>query len=1166
MFKEVNLQEKVCKDKYILMKNSREEFCEIPKEYIKNIHYEWHDICYMDIEVPYHISVDGVKKVNPLYDKFLGKRQYIKVNDEEKYVVTDCDRTEDYTGKKVKTIKAQSAEITLNDFDFYIGEGGITRKLFKVENDIDISDGILDLSIAETGWKIGTVSDKARLEMNKINEIYYKDLYSSLQKNNVAKEMVLWEKSFTDLNPLVNNVLTVNISYKNIKSYIDGKLQKDENAIHQLGSFHTGIKKIKAIYSGNDEYRYAIKYEITLNDNLTTEKWCEFTYLGAMNVNFGNIAMNYTTGLEVEKSYLKYRSFDEGIYKIYDFLKQEVGQAFGVKFIFDTMNKRINCHHFSEVGEETSLFLSYENFIKTINKKSQYDEIISKLYVESQKATISEENPTGMDYILDFTYFRENGLMSDELMSAYDRYLVAIDGKQEIIVTKRIDLNTFNKKKIKLDTERKTLEENLKGLQSIWSAYVKEKDDINSTRMAVEINEVQAKINANLRETELCRQSINSLNEEIKTIVDSITISTASDTQGKIFNDELLEELNDITITDTLSDDYYTTSYSLYNYAVETLSKRNKLPIEFSIDTVGLLQNMIIPEGYKFDNILKLGNFINIKDDEIENGKVRLASFDYSPRDFKADGFQFSNNDEDFTELNKMSNIGRSINKNITYTNNYKTSWVAGKDVNNFVNSMLTDYLDAKAVNIRSRQGRNKYDQSEVGMFVIDALSENESSQIYIGSGSICFTDDNWLHCQTCLDGGGLVGSTIVGRIIAGHNLLIGNENNTMIIDENGISIEGNYLSIKGVDGTNKDFNSYITMLSNQIALGVADSKSHTDAQIKVLSDEISLKVSSLGENLTIVEQKITPEGILSSVNTQIGEGGQIDTVSTLLNKQGFIVRNGCIQILNNAGQTVLQGDVNGNLILAQHGTVQIGNSWFGDGGTQLFDYVSFKSSDDPNKNIYYSKTGNIYPATSGTCGIGTATNYFDTIAGRALGLPRTIGHNTVLAGGQVYVRSAYDGDGIVADNEGYFFPVANADWSLGRPTNRWSTIYAYNLDMPSDEGLKENVRYLTQNYSKFKTLSEDIALTNEDCYEFIKELKLAEYDYKTDDNKLKNQIGFIAQDVLEISNAISSKIINTNNNSLSYSVNNYINVVVGALQVVIAKIDNIENVLNERA
>lgn len=904
MFKKINLQSSVCKDKFVLMKNSREQFCEIQKEYIKNIHYSWHDINDMDIEIPYHISVNGKKQVNPLYDKFLGKRQYIIVNENEKYVITDCEKTEDYTGKKIKKIKAQSSEITLNDFDFYIGEGGMTRKLYRVANDIDISEGILDLCLAETGWSVGDISDKARLEFNKMNEIYHKDLYNSLQKNNVVKETVLWEKTFTDLKPILNNVLSVNISYKNIKSYIGGKLQKDENSIHQLGEFHTSITKIKAIYSGNDESRYAIKYEITLADGLTVEKWCDFTYLGAMDVNFETISMSYTTGYEVEKSYIKYRSFDEGMYKVYDFLKQEVEKAFGVKLIFDTTNKEILCYHFTEVGHDTPLFLSYENFITTINKKEQYDEVISKLYVESQKATISEENPTGLNYILDYTYFREHGLMSDELISAYDRYIAVIDGKQDIIVNKRIDLNTWNKKKIKLDTERKTLEENIKGLQSIWSAYIKEKDEINASRIASEINGLHNKHADNLRETEICRQNINNLNEEIKTIVDSISIPTATDVQGKIFDGALLDELNDITITDTLTDDYYTTSYSLYSYAVDVLSKRNKLPIEFTTDTVGLIQNMIIPEGHTFDDILTLGNYVNIDDTEINNEKIRLIEFNYSPSDFKIDGLKFSNNDEDFTDLSRLSNVGRSINKNINYTNNYKTSWVEGKNVNNFVNSMLTDYLDTKAVNIRGRQGRNKYDQSEAGQFIIDALSDNEASQIYIGSGMICFTSDSWLTTDTCLDGSGLVAQALIGKIVASNKLLIGNENNTMIIDENAITIEGNCLNIKGIDGTKSNFNSYIKMLSDQISLGVSDSINHTDAQFKILSEGIATKVSKGDEFKT--EFKQTSEAF----NFNVGN----NTMNVFMNKYGLSIRNGAITIYDNVGNIMLQGDAQGNL------------------------------------------------------------------------------------------------------------------------------------------------------------------------------------------------------------------------------------------------------------
>lgn len=765
MFKRFNLQEEICKDEFILMKNSREDFCEIDKNYITNINYNWHDLNTMSIEVPLHISVNGKKMINPLYDKFLGKGQYIKVNSEEKYVVTECERTEDYSGKKIKSITAQSGEIKLNDFDFYIGTGGLARKLFKIPNDVDVSDGILDLALVETGWKVKTVSDKARLEMNKMSEIYYKTIATSHKVNNIAKGSQIFAYTFTDLkNPTTGNNLQANINYRSVKSYIDNQLQKDETITHQLGDFHTGIKRIVATYDSNDDYRYAIKYEITLTDNIVLERWHEFTYLDAMNIDVEEILMSYTNGTEVEKSYMKVRNFEEGTYKVYDFLKNEVEPAFNVKIIYDTFNKEISCYTYEELGKDMPLFLSYENFIKTINKKHQYDEIVTKLYVESEHANISEENPTGLNYILDYTYFKENGLMSDELIKAYDRYLATLTGKQEQIVTKRIDLNTLNKEKINLDTERMTLEEKIKGLQAIWNAYVKENDTQNSTRIATEIKDLQTKHAENLTKAEQIKQQIDTITDEIKNIVNTVTIETATDEQGKIFDDILLDEIRDITITDTLSDDYYTTSYSLYKYSTDVLAKRNKLQIEFDVDVEGLLQNMIIPQGETFDKTLVLGDYVNIDDSDIDNGKVRLISFDYSPKDFKVSNLGFSNNDEDFSDLSKLGNVGRSIRRSATFTTNYKSSWVAGKEVNNFVNGMLTDYLDTKAVSIRAREGRNKYDMTESGLYLIDGL--NEDRQIYLGSGIIAITNDSWLTVKTCLDENGVIKDEISTRQI----------------------------------------------------------------------------------------------------------------------------------------------------------------------------------------------------------------------------------------------------------------------------------------------------------------------------------------------------------------------------------------------------------------
>ena len=931
MFRRINLKENT--DKFILMKNIKEPIGEIPSKYITpigeipskyitNISYNLNDINKMTLEIPDKTTYNGKTVYNPLYDQFKGKRQIIIVNDKEKYVVTECNRQES-KNKRVKSIVAESFETTLNDVDFYIGEGGLSRQLYYQEGDYDIAEGILNLVLAETTWKIGNVTEKAKKETNKINETYYKDLFVNLSIPSVSKEKIIWTKDFTDVNPIDDkNVVSLTISYDKIESSKGGKVLKEEKEIHSLGNFHTGIKSITATYSGSDDFRYAIKYTVVTNDNLTSERWCEFTYVDDLDININKIIMSYTTGNVVEKTYTKYRNFETGSYKVYDFITQYIAESFDVRFIFDSYNKTIHCCHISELGEDKGLFFSYDNFIKSINKKDRYEEIVTKLNVESENTSIVEENPTGQSYILDYTYFRDTGIMTEELARAWDRYNTRIDGVQDIIVEKRINLNTLNREKIKIDTQITTIEENIKGLRNIRNAYIKENDQENTARISAEIIELEGQMQTLLQQSDSVRIQIEALREEIKVLVDSITIVGATDEEGRIFTEELLEELDSLTIQSTLNDEYYLTPYTLYNNSKYILEQRNKLQIEFNVDTVGFLQNIIIPKDKSFDYWLTLGDFISIEDDDIMDsgdGRVRIISFNYSPRDNKVSDISFSNMDKDVSELSKLGNIGRSIKSSSNYVNTYKASWHKGQSVNEFVNNMLTNYLDAKAVNIRSRSGRVLYDQSEAGMYIIDAL--NEQNQIYIGMSSICITNDAWLSVKTCLDENGLVGDTIVGRILCGKNLLIGNESNSFIIDDSGITIESNSLKIKGIDGNNTTFQSYFEMVNNKIALGVKDANNYTDSQITITDKKIEQKVSNSDFNTykeqtaDSISQKVSKGNEFATEFSQNANGfdfkiGNSGT-NVQMDKDGQTIRNGALTVTNSNGTVVIDGSSN---------------------------------------------------------------------------------------------------------------------------------------------------------------------------------------------------------------------------------------------------------------
>ena len=798
MFRKVNIKDNSNIDKFILMKNTKEEFCEIPKEFIDSIEYNFQDYDVMKLTIPNRITHNGITVDNIIYDKFLGKRQQILFG-KERYIIDDCEINSQSNGKKVKSITAYSFEKTL---EVSYDTDSISRQLYRGNDELYIADGILDEFLLDNpSWTIGTVTEKARKEFGRCREEFTVPIIDNLSIDKVERGMTLWEKSFTEINPIDDkNVITLQIYYSNIKSYDtfnNNKFLKEERETHNsFGNLHTGISKIKAIYDGNDTYRYAIKYEVTFTDGLTKEFWEEFTNLDGLKCEFSAINLYYTNGNEVDIENIKIRSFDEGSYQWIDFLRKNVSEAYDVVFIFDNYNRILNCYALEEVGQNNGLVLSYENFIKSINQNLQYSDICNKLYVKSDNANISEENPTGNDYILDYTYYINNGLMSEELLVAWNRYTKLLEGDtQADILEKRLELNGYNKYKIKLESEKTTLEENIRGLEIIRSAYIKSESEADVRRLSEEINQKQDKLTEILRDITECRDKIAELDDWISEKVKSIQVETAKDDKGEIFTKDLLIELKDITNVMELTDEHSLTNYRLYQNSVEILKERNKLNIQFETTLVGLIQNL--PRDNKWNEWIVLGDFVNLEEENLMKtgeGHIRIVGFTYVPKEHKITNISFSNRDKSLDELSKLSTIGEKINRSNTYTNNYKTIWKNSTSINDYVNKMLTDGLDMKAQSIKSRSANIKIDMSESGIFLINA--DNENNQLYLCDSMLAISNDRWLTAKCAIDENGIIGKQIIGEIILGHKLYITSENGEFYIgdmDENagfGLSIK----------------------------------------------------------------------------------------------------------------------------------------------------------------------------------------------------------------------------------------------------------------------------------------------------------------------------------------------------------------------------------------
>lgn len=217
-----------------------------------------------------------------------------------------------------------------------------------------------------------------------------------------------------------------------------------------------------------------------------------------------------------------------------------------------------------------------------------------------------------------------------------------------------------------------------------------------------------------------------------------------------------------------------------------------------------------------------------------------------------------------------------------------------------------------------------------------------DPEQLWITNNKICFTTDGWkttkaVFGKIMVDGVesyGLVADSIVGKLVMGNNLIISNDSNTLVFNENGMSIENDDISIeisptKGFDVLKKtasgsdiifqvDSKGNLTMNGGTINIGIGggnigyviDGNSGTMYSRGVdekgdpyfsLSADGQLHASGLSVNGDVI---IQPGDIISSSGTDgvVNDGGEIPPEGGLLKKLEWLLR-----ILWNPYSTVLK-------------------------------------------------------------------------------------------------------------------------------------------------------------------------------------------------------------------------------------------------------------------
>lgn len=303
----------------------------------------------------------------------------------------------------------------------------------------------------------------------------------------------------------------------------------------------------------------------------------------------------------------------------YDYIMEDISAQFECYPIFDSYNKLVNLYDESELGENLELLLSYDNYLKSNEKTTDTEEIVTRLtLIGNEDLTIVNCNPTGLKYIEDFSYYIENKEMSDELILAFERYE---------IVKNRI-AKEWEQKMLERAEKNEEFEKKQKSLLMVYSMIQSLETAINMA----EDGQYKAMLSEQLQQQKdervlLEDRGVNILYEEIRALSEEITElnfacrkENAEDDKGKIFTTELLDELKEFIYQDTYSNDNIISDKDLIKMGMVKLSELSQPTKSWSIDSVNFVERLI-DNGFRnqWQGQLGLGDMILLKgDNEVE--------------------------------------------------------------------------------------------------------------------------------------------------------------------------------------------------------------------------------------------------------------------------------------------------------------------------------------------------------------------------------------------------------------------------------------------------------------------------------------------------------------------------------------------------------------------
>lgn len=543
----------------------------------------------------------------------------------------------------------------------------------------------------------------------------------------------------------------------------------------------------------------------------------------------------------------KYRTFDVSEQYIYDFLKEDVAQAFRCVFIYDILDKKINVNRIDNLNTNKGLIIGDYNFIKELSKEINMDDIVTKMLVYGKGIGINSVNPTGRSYVENYSYFMYTHWMSQDLINALNNYYnVLLPANETVFQGYLTTLDTYNSQLITKQNELSVLQSELDILNSNRNVLMKlgasgfiasatsSTATLESTASSVD-DEYNGKTISIISGTGSGQsKTILSYDGTTKVATLSSNWSTIPDKTSKytfiydLFNQiaskeaEITAKKNEITalnnninsvysnidtLKNTLSKENNFTSNQLKQldrfvyegtyqnnnfdkYMIQDLYDDSKIHIaKINKPTVSfkisILDFLSVVEFQHSWDKLVLGDIINIISEELGiNIQVRLNGYTHNALNNELQ-LDFSTYNKPETTEEKIKDILKDSIKAGTTNDIERNQYKQYESDKEFLDNFINDSVDTSRNPIVAGQNGNiKIDKFEI------LLSDIVSSpgKLKILDNTIIFSEDDFLTCGVAISPKGIVAKYLFGEVVAGNNLKITNDAGSFIVDGNGMT------------------------------------------------------------------------------------------------------------------------------------------------------------------------------------------------------------------------------------------------------------------------------------------------------------------------------------------------------------------------------------------